>query len=140
MKTRVFLDTNIMLDLLGERIPHYQSAARVATLADRKEITMIVSALSFSTVYYILSKFESPELVREKLRKFLIISEISDVSSKVIEQGLNSSFEDFEDALQYYCALNASSDVIISRNIKDFRSASIPVMTADEYMAMIKAE
>ena len=63
MKTSVFLDTNIMLDLLGERIPFYDSIAKVATLADRGQITMVVSALSYATVSYFLTKYENSKKV-----------------------------------------------------------------------------
>jgi predicted nucleic acid-binding protein len=76
MKTRLFIDTNVMLDLLGERIPFYNSLAKITTLADRGRITMTVSALSFGTVSYFLTKYENSEIAKEKLRKFKIISEI----------------------------------------------------------------
>ena len=66
MKT-LFLDTNIILDLLGERHPFYESAAKLATLADKKNLIMVVSPISFATVSYILSKFESAQIVKEKL-------------------------------------------------------------------------
>lgn len=135
MKTRIFLDTNIMLDLLGERIPFYESAAKIASLADKGILTMVVSALSYSTVSYFLSKYENAEKAKEKLRKFKVISEISDLDEITIEKGLNSNFVDFEDALQYFCALNANCNILITRNGKDFKESRIPVMTADEFLA-----
>ena len=61
MKTKLFLDTNIMLDLLGERIPFYNSIAKIATLADKGQITIVVSALSYATVNYFLTKYEDSE-------------------------------------------------------------------------------
>jgi predicted nucleic acid-binding protein len=137
MKRKLFLDTNVMLDLLGERIPYYDSAAKIATLADKGELTIIVSALSYSTVSYLLGKFESPEKVRDKLRKFKIISEISDLDEKTIEKGLNSNFPDFEDALQYYSAIKSECDVLITRNQKDFKASIIPVMSCEEFLSSI---
>jgi predicted nucleic acid-binding protein len=138
MKNRLFIDTNVMLDLLGERVPYYDFIAKVATLADKGKVKMIVSALSYSTVFYLLSKFESADKVKEKLRKFKIISEISDLDEKIIEKGLTSNFPDFEDALQYYCALKQDCDILITRNGKDFKESEIPVMTAQEYLQSIK--
>jgi predicted nucleic acid-binding protein len=137
MKNKVFIDTNVMLDLLGERNPHYNSIAKIATLADKGEIKIFVSALSYATVYYLLSKYESDEKVKEKLRKFKIISEISDLDDLTIEKGLNSTFSDFEDSLQYYSALKAECTVIITRNQKDFKNSEISVMSADEYLRSI---
>ncbi|MCL6101878.1 MAG: PIN domain-containing protein [Bacteroidetes bacterium] len=138
MSTRLFLDTNVMLDLLGERIPYYDAIAKVATLADKGQITMVVSALSFATVSYFLTKFENAEKAKEKLRKFRIISEICSLDELIIEKGLNSNFSDFEDSLQYFSALKADCCLLITRNGKDFKASQIPVMTAEEYLASIK--
>ena len=138
MKNRLFLDTNIILDLLGERDPFYNSIAKIATLADKGKVKLIVSALSYSTVFYLLSKYESDDLVKEKLRKFKIISEISDLTDKIIAKGLSSNFTDFKDALQYHCALKADCNILITRNGKDFKKSELPVMTADEYLNGLK--
>ncbi len=138
MKNKVFIDTNVMLDLLGERVPFYESIAKIATLADKGQIKMVVSALSYSTVFYLLSKFEDSEVVKEKLRKFKVITETSDLTDKIIEKGLVSKFTDFEDALQYNCAIKSDCNVLITRNLKDFRLSAIPVMTPDEYLKSLK--
>jgi predicted nucleic acid-binding protein len=127
-----------MLDLLGERVPFYESIAKIATLADKGQIKMVVSALSYSTVFYLLSKFEDSEVVKEKLRKFKVITETSDLTDKIIEKGLVSKFTDFEDALQYNCAIKSDCNVLITRNLKDFRLSAIPVMTPDEYLKSLK--
>lgn len=131
---RIFVDTNILLDLLGERHPYYQAAAKLATLADMGKVSLVVSPISFTTADHIISKYDGPKMAREKLRKFKILAEVCDVSEPVIEKALNSSFKDFEDAVQYYCAIASRSDVIITRDMNDFKQASIPVMTADAYL------
>lgn len=137
MKTKLFIDTNTMLDLLGERIPFYDSIAKIATLADKEEVTMVVSALSYATVSYFLTRFENPEKAKDKLRKFKVISEICDLDKLIIEKGLNSSFSDFEDSLQYFSALKSDCSILITRNGKDFKESKIPVMTAEEYLKSI---
>lgn len=137
MKNRLFIDTNVILDLLGERIPYYDSIAKIATLADNNKIQIVVSALSYANVNYLLTKFENAAKAKEKLRKFKIISEISDLTDLIIEKALNSNFSDFEDSLQYYCALQSNCSIIITRNTKDFKESEIPVMTAEEYLATI---
>lgn len=134
---RIFLDTNIILDLLGERHPFYESAAKLATLADKKKLVIVVSPISFATISYILSKFELAETVKEKLRKFKIITEISKLDEDIIEKGLNSAFADFEDSLQYFSAIDSDCDILITRNAKDFKTSTIPVMSAAEYLKSI---
>jgi predicted nucleic acid-binding protein len=137
MKKRVFIDTNIMLDLLGERHPFYNPIAQLASFADLKKITIVVSPISFATVNYFLAKFESPKAAKEKLRKFKIITEISKIDESIIEKGLNSNFSDFEDALQYFCAVDSKCDIIITRNGKDFKHSLLPIMTASEFLNSI---
>ena len=135
--SRIFLDTNVILDLLGERVPFFDSIAKVATLADQKKLTLIVSPLSFTTVDYVLNKYESSESVLNKLRKFKIICEIFEVNEETIDKALNSNFKDFEDAVQYFTALQSNCSIIITRNGKDFKNATIPIMTAEEYLSSL---
>ncbi len=138
MSKRLFIDTNVMLDLLGERAPFYEPIAKIATLSEKGIVTMVVSPISFATVNYFLSKFENSVIAREKLRKFSIISDICVLNEQTIEKGLNSSIKDFEDALQYFSATASESDIIITRNGKDFKKSLIPVMTADEFLNSLK--
>jgi predicted nucleic acid-binding protein len=134
MSKRIFIDTNIMLDFLGERKPFYEPIAKIATLAEKGTITMVVSPISFATVNYFLSKFESAKIAKEKLRKFKILSEICVIDQHTVEKGLNSSKKDFEDALQYFSATESGCNIIITRNGKDFAKSLLPVMTADEFL------
>lgn len=134
MSSRLFLDTNIILDLLGERDPFYESIAKIATLAEKSRLTMVASPLSFATANYILSKFENPQVAKEKLRKFKILCEVCVLDDRIIEKGLNSGFNDFEDALQYFSATASECEIILTRNGKDFKKSHIPVLTADEYI------
>lgn len=139
MNKRIFIDTNVMLDFLGERDPFYDAIAKIATLAEQKTITMVVSPISFATVNYFLSKFENAKIAREKLRKFKIISEICSLNEITIEKGLNSSFNDFEDALQYFSATESKCKIIITRNGKDFKKSLLPVMTPAQFLKSLGA-
>ena len=76
--------------------------------------------------------------MKEKIRKFKVIAETSDLTDKVIEKGLSSRFSDFEDALQYHCAIKMECNILITRNEKDFKNSDIPVMTPDEYLNSLK--
>jgi len=135
---KLFLDTNVMLDFLGEREPFYISAAKIATLADKRKLQIVASALSYATISYFLTKYYGLEKTKDKLRKFKVISEICELDALIIEKGLNSDFSDFEDALQYFSALRTDCSIIITRNGKDFKKSQIPVMTPDEFLKSIK--
>ncbi len=138
MSRRIFIDTNVVLDFLGERKPYYEPIAKIATLAEKEKLTMVVSPISFATVNYFVLKFENEKIAREKLRKFKIICKICTLNEQTIEKGLNSSIKDFEDALQYFSATESECEIIITRNGKDFRKSLLPVMTANEFLKSLE--
>ncbi len=138
MKT-LYLDTNIVLDLLANREPFYVDSARLFSMADKKEIRLCVSALTFANTNYILLHSKKPEEAKQILRKLKLIVQVLPLDEKIIELALNDTdFKDYEDALQYYTAIENGSDALITRNLRDFRKANIPVLTADQYLQSCK--
>jgi predicted nucleic acid-binding protein len=134
MTDKVFVDTDVIFDLLAKREPFYKYAAKLFTNADKQELTICVSSLCFGNLNYILSKQKSTSEARKILARFKVLVEVVPVDDKVIELALNSDFKDFEDAVQYYCAIENGIKVLITRNLKDFKHAKIPVLTAEEFM------
>lgn len=132
---RLLIDTNIVIDLLSKREGYYQEAAEIFSLADKKEITLAISSLTFANTNYILSKLTSAKEAREILRKFKVLVEIISLDDRIIELALSDlKFPDFEDGLQYYSAIENNVDIIITRNKKDFKKSKLPVLTAKEYL------
>lgn len=134
----VFLDTNIVVDFLGERANFYEPAAGILTLADKKKIKVYTSPSSISNTYYILSKYENTKVALEKIRLFRLLCSVSIMDEEVIDKAINANFKDFEDAMQYFSALATNCEVIITRNEKDFKNALIPVMNAESYLQTLK--
>ncbi len=135
---RVFLDTNIVLDLLAQRMPFYSEAARLFSLADKKEIILSISALCLADSNYILSRHLPSAEVRPILRKFKVLVNVLPLDDKITDLALNSDFHDFEDAIQYYTAIVNEQDLIITRNQADFKESKLPVMNAGEFLAAFK--
>ncbi len=90
-----------------------------------------------STVYSLIFRYESNQTVKDKIRKFKVIADTSELTDRIIDKGLSSPFSDFDDSSQYYCAVEADGNIIITRNGKDFKDSVIPVMTPDEYLNSI---
>ena len=133
---RILIDTNIVIDLLSKRENFYNEAAKLFTQADKEEIKLTISSLTFANTNYILTKLKSPKEAREVLRKFKVLVEILSLDDKITELALSDeSFPDFEDGLQYYSAIENDIDIIITRNKKDFKNSKLPVLTAKEYLA-----
>ncbi len=131
---KLFIDTNIVLDLLAKR-KDYVAAAKVFTLADQGKLELFVSSLTFANTHYILVKHEGKEKTLKILRDLELVVTIVDLSGKIVRLALNDKdFADFEDGLQYYSALENGMEVIITRNQKDFKHAKLPVMNADQFL------
>lgn len=131
---KLFLDTNIIIDFLGERVPHYEAAAKVLTLADKKKIQVFTTATSLTNAYYILAKYEGGSSALAKIKKFRLLCDISKMNHEVVDKALHSEFSDFEDAIQYFSALATDCKLIITRNEKDFKNSLIPVMDAVTFL------
>lgn len=131
---RLFVDTDIVLDLLSQRNPFYDFSARLFSEADKGTIKLYVSSLSFSNLNYLLSRQYSPEQARMKLMKFKTLVNVLSVTDKIVELALSSDFKDFEDGIQYFTAIENGIKTLITRNLKDYKSAEIVVMTAEQYI------
>ncbi len=133
-KKKVFVDTDIIYDLLGRRDPFYMPAAHLFTMADEGKIQVFISALSFANIHYLISKQKSEKEARQILRNFKVLVNVVPLSEKIIDLALNSEFVDFEDALQYFSALQTDLGVLLTRNLKDYKKAEITVLTAQDYI------
>ena len=134
--SRLLIDTNIVIDLLSKREKFYDEAADLFSRADKKELELTMSSLTFANTNYILTKLKSAKEAREILRKFKVLVELLSLDDKITELALSDgNFPDFEDGLQYYSAIENQIDVIITRNKKDFKNSKIPVLTAKEFLA-----
>ena len=132
---RVLIDTDIILDFFFDRKPFSDDAARILSLCESREIKGFITSVIISNVYYLLRQSATHEKVIEKLTQLITITEVLLTDKNAILKALNSNFKDFEDALQNYSAeLDGQIDIIITRNIKDFKNSSLGVMTPENYL------
>ena len=131
----LFLDTNIVVDLLEKREPYCYDAARLFKMAYNKQVCLSISPMTYATASYLLSK-NGKEGVRNLLSDLRSLTQVTTANERTVDDALASQFRDFEDALQYYSALHSEAEAIITRNGKDFASSKLPVMTAAEYLAL----
>ena len=138
--TDIFIDTDVIIDFLIDREPHSREAAIIFTLIEQKKLKGYVSSLTFSNLYYILRKIESHNKVIAKLDSISRLLTILKVDQQIIKLAIASEFPDFEDSIQYNCALDYKKiDVLITRNIKDYKGSQIPVMTPAVYLKMVSS-
>ena len=133
-KERVFVDTDVVLDLLTKREPFFQSAILLFNLAEQKEIDAYISPISISNLYYILRKTSGNAAAISAINTLRLILGIAPMDQRMVDIALASGFDDIEDALQYYTAVENNMEVVITRNVKDYKKRDIQVMTCDEYL------
>lgn len=131
---KIFLDTDVILDLIMEREPHHISSAMIFELAKQKEIMLHTSAVCFTNIFYIFRKIASANKAKTVINSLLLYISILDVNSYIVTSSLNSKFNDFEDAVQYFTAVNGNMNIFITRNISDYVMNDIPVMTPKEFL------
>ena len=135
---KIFLDTDVLLDVVFDRKPFSEPASRLLALCEKSLIHGHTSALILANCYYIISaKIEKATATRvvSKYREFLTIL---DFTNKEIGESIQSGFSDLEDGIQHFIAINNSVNTIITRNIEDYKKASINVMTPEQYLNLDK--
>jgi predicted nucleic acid-binding protein len=132
---KILVDTNVIIDLLAKRENFYIDSLQLFSLADQNKIQLIISTLSIANTHYLLNDVMKMKNSRAVIRKFKVLVNSFPLSDKIVELALNDkNFKDFEDGIQYYTALEANCNVIVTRNIKDYKNSSIPVFKPREYL------
>ncbi|MEE5991762.1 MAG: PIN domain-containing protein [Oscillospiraceae bacterium] len=135
---KVLIDTNILLDYLTQREPYFQDVLQVVT-ACKGDLQGCIAAHSVSNIFYIL-RHDIPEQERRKL--LIAMCQMFDVigidQQKLLSALHNQNFKDMEDCLQMECAVSFGADYIVTRNVKDFVKSSIPVVTPEEFVLILK--
>lgn len=129
----IFVDTNILIDLIADRKPFSKFAIDLFNKAEQKKILLYTSSHSIATTHYLLKKYIEEKKLRLIIIDLLEFISVIPVDGHVINRGLLSKHKDFEDAIQMICASTIGNmDAIVTRNIKDFRNSEIPAFTPDE--------
>jgi predicted nucleic acid-binding protein len=140
MNKKVFVDTDIVIDLLTKREPFYQSSAKVFSLAADKKIDLFISPVLISNLFYILRKILGREEAINAIRKLRILVGIVTIDEEIVDLVLSSKFKDIEDGFQYYGALQEKIGILLTRNTKDFVGKEISIMNCEEFIEYCRAE
>lgn len=133
-----FIDTNILFDFLLGRKPHAQHAAELLSLAQQKKCGLYVSVISFNNLYYVLKKLSNHQKALRSIQSLSNYLRIIDFDKEILQQSFGSGFKDFEDAIQYYSALKIEKiEGIVTRNIKDFKPAEIPILSPEMALSLM---
>ncbi|MBK8981673.1 MAG: PIN domain-containing protein [Ignavibacteria bacterium] len=131
---KIFVDTDICLDLLSGRKPFNTVAEKLFSLADTRKIKIYVSSLSFSNIDYVLQSQYKVIDSRTILAKFKRLVNVLAVDDKIIELAISSDFKDFEDSIQHFTAVENSLKILLTRNLKDYEKSAIQIMNPETFL------
>lgn len=133
---KVFLDTNILIDLIADRKPFSKYAMAIFTAAENKKLKLFTSSHSIATTYYLLKKYHDDKTLRQIVLGLFDYITVLSVDASILTQGLRSKHKDFEDAIQIHCAMSVDNiTCIVTRNIKDFKGSEVAVFAPEEFCA-----
>ncbi|MFM2359403.1 MAG: hypothetical protein RLY16_1396 [Bacteroidota bacterium] len=134
----IFVDTNIIIDLIADRQPFSKHAIKIFKQAASKKICLFTSSHSIATSHYLLKRFLGEKELREVLLNLFEFITVIAVDVNVLTKGLRSHHKDFEDAVQIICALSIEDlDCIVTRNGKDFKKSGILILAPEELCAKL---
>jgi predicted nucleic acid-binding protein len=129
---RVLVDTNVVLDFLQDRVPFADNAARLFERIDAGEIEGYIAATTITNIYYIVRRAAGRTVAQDAITQVLSDLNICTVDIEILKQALIFNFEDFEDAVQYACAMAYNVEAIVTRDASGFINSEIPVILPEE--------
>lgn len=134
----LYVDTNVVLDLLLNRIGFADDAEQLFNLAAMGKVKLYISATSYTDIYYFVNKSFGPKKAVSVLQELDRQTEMVSLSRSEVVSALESGFADFEDAVQHECALsNRRVEAIATRDRKGFRKSQLPILSPPEALLQI---
>ncbi|HEY9535140.1 MAG TPA: PIN domain-containing protein [Mucilaginibacter sp.] len=130
----IFIDSDILLDLVLKREPFHEWALGIFFAVDKQQVSACTSVHALLNVHYLAKKSFGERNARASLKAIASNVTVIGEDIELINKAIDSDFSDFEDAVQFYAAKSAGAEVIITRNIKDYKQATIPVLTAEQFL------
>ncbi|MFO0140887.1 MAG: type II toxin-antitoxin system VapC family toxin [Aphanizomenon sp.] len=99
---------------------------------DAGEIIGFIAATTITNIYYIIRKAAGVKVAQDAISQILTDLHICTVDRNILETAVTLHFQDFEDAVQYACAMKSMVDVIVTRDVSGFLGSEIPVILPGE--------
>lgn len=131
---QIFIDSDILLDVILNREPHSSYAEISIALSLERKFRLKTSSLVLANIHYILSKKLGNHAAKEEIRNLMKVIGVLPFEADIVDMALSSKIIDFEGAIQNYIAERYKCDLIITRNIIDYKHAIIPVLTAEQFL------
>ena len=137
---RILCDTDVLFDLVFEREPHVAAAVELMEFNAAGIHQVFISAITPVNLFYIGKKEVGADRAKVVIADLLRLVEVCPVRNSTLISALALTFNDYEDAVQHACAVESGLDAIVTRNVKDYKNATIPVFTPTDFLLSQKAK
>jgi len=134
MKDKIFIDTDVILDVVFERKPFFYDSQKILALIEKNFFIGFTSSLILANCYYIISSNKNKNIAAKTISKLRSILTVLPFTDKEIGESLNSNMKDFEDGIQYFITINNGLNTIITRNISDYKNVDINVFMPNDFL------
>lgn len=135
---KLFIDANILIAVLNKEYPLFSASAKVLSLADKPGVALFTSPTCIAIAFYFASKKHGEVLAKKKIELMLDHLKLTSIDEACTRSAVkNKQIIDLEDGIQYYSALNANNDFIITDDLDGFFYSAIRVMKADDFLKQI---
>lgn len=138
MKKKIFIDTDVILDLVFERKPFFYDSQKILSLVEKNYLLGFTSSLIMANCYYIINITKNKNIAKKTIEKLRSILTVLPFTDKELGESLNSNIKDFEDGIQYFIAVNNGINTIITRNIQDYKKVDINVFMPIDFLKLDK--
>jgi predicted nucleic acid-binding protein len=125
----VFVDANVIINVLNKEYPAFDHSARFLSLAQDKRFTFFTSSLSIAICWFFAEKKSGRSLANRKIEQLLLHFRITECGEEEVRKALaDKRADDMEDAIQVYSALRNSCSHLVTNNLNDFHFSSLEVL------------
>ncbi|HMG75406.1 MAG TPA: PIN domain-containing protein [Pyrinomonadaceae bacterium] len=137
---RALLDTDVIFDFVLEREPFFQAARELISLNINGQFGGYISSITPVNLFYLGRKIVGAVQIRQGIADLLTLVQVCPITDACLIQALNLPFADYEDAVQHSSAAASGLDAIVTRNLKDYRNATLPVFSPTDFLAKLKSQ
>lgn len=134
---RVLLDNDVNLDFVLARQPFFAEAEQIFISAAQNKFVAFIASISAINIYYIGRKEIGRNSVLQELEKLLKLVKVCPVDSNNLQTAITSTITDYEDAVQHECAVAENLDAIVTRNLKDYKNATVKIYSPSEFLQIL---
>jgi predicted nucleic acid-binding protein len=137
---RVLLDSDVVFDFVFEREPFFQESRELMLRNTEGEFDGYISNITPVNLFYHGRKIVGASKIRQGISDLLKLTRVCSASHVCLVNALNSAFADYEDAVQHECAVTNGLEAVITRNVKDYKNAALPVFTPGDFLQLLKTQ